>query len=326
MSEAARAAERPGRNDPCWCGSGQKYKKCHLDTDERGTTTPQIRPVRLGLRPGRVSPRRSVPPEIARPDYAASGRPASQGKDVKTPEQLERLRRACRAAARVLRVGAEAVRPGITTDALDEICHDETIRLGGYPSPLNYRGFPKSICTSVNEVICHGIPDSRALEAGDLVNLDITVYLDGMHGDCSATYLVGEVDEAGRRLVQVARECLAQGISAVKPGRPVSDIGKAIEPWAAKHGFGVVRAYCGHGIGETFHTSLQIPHHFDPKAKRIMEPGMTFTIEPMITEGSWEDALWDDGWTAVTADGKRSAQFEHTIVVTGDGSEILTLE
>jgi methionyl aminopeptidase len=267
-----------------------------------------------------------VPPGIARPEYAASGRPAAQGRDVKTPEELERLRRACRAAARVLRVGSEAVRPGVTTDALDELCHAETVRLGAYPSPLNYRGFPKSICTSVNEVICHGIPDGRPLEDGDIVNLDITVYLDGMHGDCSATFLVGQVDEAGQRLVRVARECLERGIAAVRPGRPLSDVGRAIEPHAASHGFGVVRAYCGHGIGETFHTALQVPHHFDPSARRIMEPGLTFTVEPMITEGDWHDALWGDGWTAVTADGRRSAQFEHTVLVTEDGAEILTVE
>jgi methionyl aminopeptidase len=273
-----------------------------------------------------VSPRLAVPAEIPRPDYAAGGRPRISGKDDKTPEEMERMRRACRAAARVLRVAGEAVRAGVTTDALDRIAHEETIRLGGYPSPLNYRGFPKSLCTSVNEVICHGIPDSRPLEDGDIVNLDVTVYLDGMHGDCSATYLVGEVDPEGRRLVQVARECLAKGIGAVKAGRPISDIGRAIEGHASRHGYGVVRAYCGHGIGESFHTSLQVPHHHDPAAKRIMEPGMTFTIEPMITEGTWQDLLWDDGWTAVTADGKRSAQFEHTIAVTGQGAEILTVE
>jgi methionyl aminopeptidase len=321
------ARTRPGRNDPCWCGSGQKYKKCHLDADSRGAT--QGAPSRSGRRPlapGVVSPRRAVPSHIARPDYALSGRPRAQGRDVKTPEELARLRRACQAAARVLRVTGESVRAGITTDALDEIAHAETIRLGGYPSPLNYRGFPKAICTSVNEVICHGIPDSRPLEDGDLVNLDITVFLDGMHGDCSATFLVGQVDPAGRRLVQVARECLERGIGAVKPGRPISDIGKAIESHASRHGYGVVRSYCGHGIGESFHTSIQIPHHYDPSVKRVMEPGMTFTVEPMITEGTWEDLLWDDGWTAVTADGKRSAQFEHTLAVTGDGAEILTVE
>jgi methionyl aminopeptidase len=318
---------RPGRNDPCWCGSGQKYKKCHLDADARGEGGgPPPPPARRPLRAGNVTPRRAVPPEIARPDYAATGRPRSQGKDVKTPEELERLRRACRAAARVLRVTGEAVRVGITTDALDELAHAETIRLGGYPSPLNYRGYPKSLCTSVNEVICHGIPDSRPLEDGDIVNLDVTVFLDGMHGDCSATFLVGEVDAGGRHLVEVARECLAKGLGAVRPGRPISDIGKAIEAHASRHGFGVVRAYCGHGIGESFHTALQIPHHHDPSMKRVMEAGMTFTIEPMITEGSWEDALWNDGWTAVTRDGKRSAQFEHTLVVTPGGAEILTVE
>jgi methionyl aminopeptidase len=316
---------RPGRNDPCWCGSGQKYKKCHLDEDARAGG-PAAPPARRPLAPAKVTPRRAVPPGIARPDYAVTGRPRAQGKDVKTPEQLERLRRACGAAARVLRVAGEAVRVGITTDALDEMAHEETIRLGGYPSPLNYRGFPKSICTSVNEVICHGIPDSRALEDGDIVNLDITVFLDGMHGDCSATFLVGEVDAEGRRLVQVARECLAKGIAAVRPGRAISEIGKAIEAHASRHGYGVVRSYCGHGIGESFHTSLQIPHHYDPSLKRAMEPGMTFTIEPMITEGTWEDLIWNDGWTAVTADAKRSAQFEHTIAVTQDGAEILTVE
>ncbi len=315
---------RPGRNDPCWCGSGLKYKKCHLDSDE--ATPSSARSGRRPLSPGKVTPRRAVPAHIPRPDYAQTGRPKAQGRDVKTPEELARLRRACRAAARILRVTGEAVRAGITTDALDEIAHEETLRLGAYPSPLNYRGFPKSLCTSVNEVICHGIPDSRPLEDGDLVNLDVTAYLDGMHGDCSATFLVGEVDAEGRRLAQVARECLARGVAAVKPGQPISDIGRAIEAHASRHGYGVVRAYCGHGIGESFHSQLQIPHHYDPSAKRVMEPGMTFTIEPMITEGTWQDLLWSDGWTAVTADGKRSAQFEHTIAVTGDGAEILTVE
>lgn len=327
MNDLEVSRARPGRNDPCWCGSGLKYKKCHLDSDEARADGPAgARPGRRPLAPGKVTPRRAVPANVPRPDYAQTGRPKSVGRDVKTPEELERLRRACRAAARVLRVTGEAVKVGITTDALDEVAHDETIRLGGYPSPLNYRGFPKSLCTSVNEVICHGIPDSRPLEDGDIVNLDVTVYLDGMHGDCSATFLVGNVDAEGRRLVQVARECLANGISAVRPGRPISDIGKAIEAHASRHGYGVVRAYCGHGIGESFHSQLQIPHHYDPSMKRVLEPGMTFTIEPMITEGTWQDLLWSDGWTAVTADGKRSAQFEHTIAVTEDGAEILTVE
>jgi methionyl aminopeptidase len=234
------------------------------------------------------------------------------------------MRRACRAAAQVLAHTAARVAPGVTTDALDAAAHEETLRLGGYPSPLNYRGFPKSICTSVNEVICHGIPDSRPLEGGDIVNLDITVFLEGMHGDCSATCLVGEVDAEARRLVRVAEECLGLGIAAVKPGLPVRVIGQAIEPHALRHGYGVVRAYSGHGIGESFHTELQIPHHDDPAATEIMRPGMTFTIEPMITAGTWEAELWPDGWTAVTADGRLTAQFEHTLLVTEAGAEILT--
>ncbi len=317
----SRPARLPGRNDPCWCGSGLKYKKCHLDQDaaQPGPAEPRR------LVPGVVSPRRPVPPEIARPDYAETGRPRrAAGTDVKTPEQIERMRRACRAAAQVLACAGARVRPGVTTDDLDAVAHQETIRLGGYPSPLNYRGFPKSICTSVNEVICHGIPDSRPLESGDIVNLDITVYLDGMHGDCSATWLVGEVDAETQRLVRVARECLELGIGAVRPGAPVRAIGRAIEPHAARHGYGVVRAYSGHGIGETFHSALQIPHHDDPGAMEIMRPGMTFTIEPMITAGTWEAMLWPDGWTAVTADGRPTAQFEHTVLVTGSGAEILT--
>jgi methionyl aminopeptidase len=199
------------------------------------------------------------------------------------------------------------------------------IEAGGYPSPLNYHGFPKSLCTSVNEVICHGIPDSRPLEDGDIVNLDVTVYLDGVHGDCSATFFVGNVDEDSKRLVQVTRECLNLGIAAVKPGRPISDIGRAIEQHATKHGMSVVRAYCGHGIGERFHSSLQIPHYYEPEADTVIQAGMTFTVEPMINLGHWHHRSWDDGWTAVTADGSRSAQFEHTLLVTDAGAEILTL-
>jgi methionyl aminopeptidase len=277
--------------------------------------------------PGLIGPTRAVPREIGRPPYAATGDPGrSRPNPVRTPDVIERMRKAGAAAADILLHVGPFIEPGVTTDRLDAIVHEKTLELGGYPSPLNYRGFPKSICTSVNEVICHGIPDSRPLERGDIVNLDITVYLDGMHGDCSATFLVGEVDAEGKRLVQAARECLNKGIAAVRPGRPISDIGRAIEAHASQQGYGVVRSYCGHGIGETFHTSLQIPHHYDPSLRRQMVAGMTFTVEPMITEGTWEDRLWDDGWTAVTDDGKRSAQFEHTVLVTEGGAEILTVE
>jgi methionyl aminopeptidase len=236
------------------------------------------------------------------------------------------MRLACKAAARILKAAGEAVKPGITTDSLDALVHELTIKEGGYPSPLNYRGFPKSVCTSVNEVICHGIPDSRALVDGDIVNLDVTIFVEGVHGDCNATFFVGNVDDESRRLVKVTHECLMKGIAAVKPGRPISDIGAAIEAHADANGFGVVRSYCGHGICDTFHTTLQIPHYFDARSRTEMVPNMTFTIEPMITAGTWKEHHWDDGWTVVTADLRRTAQFEHTIVVTDSGSEILTLE
>jgi methionyl aminopeptidase len=218
------------------------------------------------------------------------------------------------------------VRPDITTDEIDAYVHQLTIDADAYPSPLNYGHFPKSVCTSVNEVICHGIPDSRALLEGDIVNLDVTCWREGVHGDTNATFLVGQVDEESRKLVEATRECLRLGIAAVKPGRPVSDIGAAIESHARKLRYGVVRSFIGHGIGEQFHTDLQIPHYYDSKASTIMRPGMTFTIEPMITLGRIQHLLWDDGWTAVTIDGKRTAQFEHTILVTEDGAEILTQE
>jgi methionyl aminopeptidase len=243
---------------------------------------------------------------------------------VLSPDKIERMRRACRAARRVLEVTKKAVRPGITTDMLDMIAHAACIAEGAYPSCLNYGGFPKSICTSVNEIICHGIPDSRPLCEGDIVNIDVTLYLDGMHGDCSTMVLVGEVDEEARRLVEVARECLLRGIGAVHSGGRVRDIGKAITKYAHKQGYSVVRAYCGHGINEVFHTDLVIPHNFEPSARDRIRPGAIFTVEPMINQGGWQHRVWDDDWTAVTADGSLSAQFEHTILVTETGVEILT--
>jgi methionyl aminopeptidase len=314
----------PKPNDRCWCGSGKKYKRCHQPTDEAG---PSRAPVgrRLVL-PGKISPMRKVPDHIVRPEYAITGKPApATGSEIKTPEQIARMRRACKAAAQTLEKLGKLVRPGITTEELDAVAHEEAISRGAYPSTLNYHGYPKSLCTSVNEVICHGIPDSRALEEGDIVNLDVTLYLDGMHGDCSATYLVGKVDEAARKLVETTYECMMKGIAAVKPGRPISDIGRAIQTLADQHGYGVVRAYCGHGIGERFHTGLQIPHYFEEEATTRMAPGMIFTVEPMITVGSWDYDQWKDGWTAVTADRSLTAQFEHTVLVTESGAEILTL-
>jgi methionyl aminopeptidase len=217
-----------------------------------------------------------------------------------------------------------AVAPGVTTDELDRVAHDAHVTRGVYPSPLGYRGFPKSVCTSVNEVICHGIPDDRPLAEGDIVNVDVTVFVDGVHGDTNATFLVGRVDPKSKRLVQVTRECLDLAIDAVRPGDPVSAIGRAIEQHAHANGFSVVRTFVGHGIGEVFHGPPQVPHYHDPAAATVLEPGMTFTIEPMITMGGIEPVIWDDGWTAVTADGSRTAQFEHTVLVVDAGADVLT--
>ena len=299
-------------NDPCWCGSGRKFKRCHKDADER-------------VRPGALSPWRTVPDRIPRPPYAETGEPLPWEEPlVKSPDVIARMRRAGRLAATVLRTVGEAVQPGATTDSLDALAHELITEAGAYPSPLNYHGYPKSLCTSVNEVICHGIPDDRVLRDGDIVNLDVTVYLDGVHGDTNATFLVGNVDPESRRLVDVTRQCLERGIAAVRPGRPISDIGRAIEAHASAHRYGVVRAFVGHGIGEQFHANLHVPHYYEPAADTVMVPGMTFTIEPMITMGDWRHDLWDDGWTAVTRDGRRTAQFEHTLLVTDDGAEVLT--
>jgi methionyl aminopeptidase len=300
-------------NDPCWCGSGRKYKRCHQAGRDRVT-------------PGRVTPGRPVPPEIPRPDYAASGQPLRTDEPVvKSPEVIRRLRHAGHLAAEILAVTGAAIAPGVTTDELDAVCHRATVERGGYPSPLNYHGFPKSVCTSVNEVICHGIPDSRPLADGDIVNVDVTIYIDGVHGDTNATFAVGRIDAASQRLIRTTQECLRLGIDAVKPGRPVSDIGRAIERHAEANGMGVIRRYCGHGVGEVFHSRPEVPHYFEPAATTVLEPGMTFTIEPMLSLGTWRDVTWEDGWTAVTADGSRSAQFEHTVLVTDTGAEILTL-
>jgi methionyl aminopeptidase len=275
---------------------------------------------------GEISPMRTVPASIARPPYADTGEVRRWSEPrVKSPEIIERMRHAGAAAAEVLRLAGEMVRPGITTDAIDAYVHQLCIDRNSYPSPLNYSGYPKSVCTSVNEVICHGIPDSRLLRDGDIVNLDVTCYVGGVHGDTNATFFVGEVDDDSRNLVRVAEEAMWRGIEAVVPGRPLSDIGRAIETAAKPHRYGVVRAFIGHGIGEQFHTDIQVLHYYDQRASMIMRPGMTFTIEPMINLGSWQHKMaFDDGWTAVTADGKRSAQFEHTCLVTDDGVDVLT--
>jgi methionyl aminopeptidase len=268
---------------------------------------------------------RPVPEHIERPHYADTGEVVAWDEPrIKSPEVIEAMRHAGRVAAEILRLAGEAVRPGITTDELDAYVHELYIERNAYPSPLNYHGYPKSVCTSVNEVICHGIPDSRVLLDGDIINLDVTAYIGGVHGDTNATFAVGEIDPVSRRLIEVTEECMWCGIDAVRPGRPLSDIGRAIEQHAKRHDLGVVRAFIGHGIGEQFHTDIQVFHYYDPRSTMILRPGMTFTIEPMITLGTWQHRMWDDGWTAVTSDAKRTAQNEHTILVTDTGAEVLT--
>jgi methionyl aminopeptidase len=319
-------------NDDCWCGSGKKYKRCHQAKDllsklRNEVVKPLAKPAANAVKPGVVGPRREMPGHIVGPDYAQTGKPkGGRGLSLmNTPDRLERMRAACRAARAVLDQCKQAVAPGVTTDAIDAICHRVSIEQGGYPSPLNYHGFPKSMCTSVNEIICHGIPDSRALQNGDIINLDVTLYRDGMHGDLSETVFVGEVDPEAKKLVEVTRECLYRGIRAVRPGGRIRDIGRAIQDHAEAHGYGVVRAFVGHGIGELFHMDPQVPHYYDSSATTEMVPGMVFTIEPMINVGDWRHMQWDDGWTAATIDGKRSAQFEHTVLVTETGVDVLTL-
>jgi len=277
--------------------------------------------------PGRVSPRRPVPAHIARPEYVDRPAPAPYtGSAVQDAETIEAMRVAGRVAAQALREVGRAVAPGVTTDELDRIGHEFLLDHRAYPSTLGYRGFPKSLCTSVNEVICHGIPDDRPLREGDIVNVDITAYIGGVHGDTNATFLVGEVDAESRLLVERTREALHRAIRAAVPGRQLNVIGRVIESYARRFGYGVVRDFTGHGIGTAFHSGLIVPHYdAAPDHDDVIEPGMTFTIEPMLNLGTPDWRMWDDGWTVVTADGRRSAQFEHTILVTEAGPEILTL-
>jgi methionyl aminopeptidase len=230
-----------------------------------------------------------------------------------------------RLAAQALAEVGRHVEPGVSTDDLDRIGHDFLCDHGAYPSTLGYRGYPKSLCASLNEVICHGIPDDTVIEDGDIINIDITAFIGGVHGDTNATFLAGAVDEESRLLVERTREAMMRGIKAVAPGRQLNVIGRVIESYAKRFGYGVVRDFTGHGIGRTFHSGLIVPHFDDPDADLVMEPGMTFTIEPMLTLGTIAYDMWPDGWTAVTRDRKRTAQFEHTVLVTADGHEILTL-
>jgi methionyl aminopeptidase len=278
------------------------------------------------LVPGTPTPIRTVPAHIPRPEYVGKKAPAAnRDSDVQPPEVIEAMRIASRIAAQALQVGGEAVKPGVTTDDVDRVVHDFLVDHDAYPSTLGYRGFPKSCCTSLNEVICHGIPDTTVINDGDIVNIDVTAFIGGVHGDCNATFLAGNVSEEDRLLVERTHEATMRAIKAVKPGRELNVVGRVIESYAKRFGYGVVRDFTGHGIGRSFHSGLVVLHYDQPDIHIELEPGMTFTIEPMITLGTIDYDIWPDDWTVVTKDHKRTAQFEHTILVTADGAEILTL-
>ncbi|MCW4353923.1 type I methionyl aminopeptidase [Hoyosella sp. YIM 151337] len=283
-------------------------------------------PTRSLLSPGVVSPARSVPASIEHPEYAWK-KTAKEGSEpwVQTPETIEAMRVAGGIAARAIQEAGKAVEPGVTTDHLDAIVHEYLLDHGAYPSTLGYKGFPKSCCTSLNEVICHGIPDSTVIEDGDIVKIDVTAYIGGVHGDTCVTFGAGNVSEEHQLLVERTKAALDRAIKAVRPGRQLNVIGRVIESYANRFGYGTVRAFTGHGVGPTFHNGLVILHYDDPDVDTVIEPGMTFTIEPMINLGGIDYEIWDDGWTVVTKDRSWSAQFEHSLVVTETGAEVLTL-
>jgi methionyl aminopeptidase len=284
-------------------------------------------PSRTLLTKGRVSPVRPVPAHITRPEYVGKPRPApSREPWVQTPETIEAMRVAGRIAAQALAAGGAVVAPGVSTEEIDRVVHEFLCDHDAYPSTLGYRGYPKSCCTSLNEVICHGIPDTTVVQDGDIVNIDVTAYLGGVHGDTNATFLAGNVTESDRQLVERTREALTRAIKAVRPGRELNVVGRVIESYARRFGYGVVRDFTGHGIGRSFHSGLVVLHYDEPSVDTVLEPGMTFTIEPMITaSGVIDYEIWDDDWTVVTADRGSTAQFEHTVLVTADGVEVLTL-
>ena len=291
----------------------------HTALPRQASITLDVMSTRTALRPGEISPIRDVPRNIERPEYVGR-KTAREGNEpwVQTPETIEKMRVAGRIAAQALAEAGKAVAPGVTTDELDRIAHEYMCDHGAYPSTLGYKGFPKSCCTSLNEVICHGIPDSTVIEDGDIVNIDVTAYIDGVHGDTNATFLAGDVSEEARLLVERTREATMRAIKAVMPGRELNVIGRVIESYANRFGYGVVRDFTGHGVGPTFHSGLVILHYDQPAVDDVIEAGMTFTIEPMINLGTIDYEIWDDGWTVVTKDRKWTAQFEHTLVVTDE--------
>ncbi|KAK5745314.1 Methionine aminopeptidase 1 [Elasticomyces elasticus] len=281
-----------------------------------------------------LSPRRTVPDSVRKPDYAGNGIPVSEQKfvgrrkiSILTKDEQESMRKVCRMGREVLDIAAREVKPGVTTDHIDKVVHEACMERNAYPSPLNYCHFPKSVCTSPNEVICHGIPDHRPLVDGDILNIDISVYHGGFHSDLNETYYVGPTasqNPENVRVVEAARDCLDAAIALVKPGALFRDYGGVIEATAKERGCSVIKTYCGHGVNQLFHCAPNIPHYAKNKAVGEAKPGMCFTIEPMIALGSYKDKTWPDDWTSVTVDGKRTAQFEHTLLVTETGVEVLT--
>lgn len=340
----------------CFTKHWGEHKLKHTQTSEIPATIPTMTEAELNsfqfrgkLRPGKITPSRAVPAHIEKPDYALrhdgvsleEERDRNNFKPViynikslfdnyddysstgKMPEILK-IKKVCELSREVLDIACAAVRPGITTNELDRIVHEETIARNMYPSPLNYYNFPKSVCTSINEIICHGIPDNRELEDGDIVNLDVSSFLNGFHGDLNETVFVGCPSDDSVRLVNTAYCCLMESIAAVKPKELYRNLGDIIEERAAKSGCSVVRTYTGHGVGRLFHTAPTICHYANNKSRGVILPGHVFTIEPMINLGTWRDVTWPDNWTSSTSDGERSAQFEHTMVCTNDGVNVLT--
>lgn len=282
---------------------------------------------RAPLTPGQPTPIRGVPQKIARPEYAwkDSVRENIGEPWVQDAETIEKMREASRIAAEALREAGAAVAPGVTTDEIDRVAHEYMLDHGAYPSTLGYRHFPKSCCVSLNEIICHGIPDTTVIEDGDIVNIDVTAFKNGVHGDTNATFLAGNVSEEHRLLVERTKKAMWRGIKAVKPGREINVIGRVIEAYAKRFGYNVVQDFTGHGVGPTFHNGLVVLHYENPRAHtELLEPGMTLTIEPMINLGGLDYEIWDDGWTVQTKDRQWTAQFEHTLVVTENGYEVLT--
>jgi methionyl aminopeptidase len=278
------------------------------------------------LTPGVLSAPRAVPSTIERPSYVGERHWQQRREtEVKDAETIARMRIAGKLVAQALAEVGRHIVPGVTTDELDRVGHEFLCDNGAYPSTLGYRGYPKSLCTSLNEVICHGIPDSTVAAEGDILNIDITAFINGVHGDTNATFLVGAVDDESRLLVERTKESLERAIRAVAPGRGFNVVGRVIESYAKRFGYGVVRDFTGHGIGTLFHSGLIVPHYDLPEYELVMEAGMTFTIEPMLTLGTVEYDQWPDGWTVVTKDRARTAQFEHTILVTDNGAEVLTV-